>query len=128
MSLTSCIKAHSNVTRLFVTVVYSRNTDIKDSTGYFRFCVEDWHNESVVGHIERNSIEEIWRGTEYERLRELQLSGKYSQIPLCKDCTDWQASPWEFGYEYAINKIYENQQDLRFVQPASMPYEGLSHS
>lgn len=77
------------------------------SRGSFRFCVEDWHNQSVVGHIEHSSIKEIWKGEEYKRLRNLQLAGAYDEIPLCKDCTDWQASPWEFGYEYAISKIYE---------------------
>jgi uncharacterized radical SAM superfamily Fe-S cluster-containing enzyme len=76
-------------------------------SGHFRFCVEDWCNQSLVGHIETNSIEEIWQSARYEQLRALHLAGKYDEVPLCKGCTDWQASPWEYGYEYAIARIQE---------------------
>jgi len=62
----------------------------------------------VVGHIEKNSIEEIWKGGEYEVLRKLHLEGRYDEIPVCKNCTDWQASPWDYGYEYAIAQIQED--------------------
>jgi len=75
-------------------------------SGHFRFCVEDWRNQTIVGHIEKNSIEEIWKGEAYERLRNLHLEGCYDEIPVCENCTDWQASPWEYGYEYAIAKIH----------------------
>jgi len=74
-------------------------------SGHFRFCVEDWRNETIIGHIENTSIEEIWKGDAYERLRELHLKGRYNEIPPCRNCTDWQASPWDYGYEYAIAKI-----------------------
>ncbi|MCD6352989.1 MAG: SPASM domain-containing protein, partial [Proteobacteria bacterium] len=77
-------------------------------SGNFRFCVEDWRNQTVVGHIEKNSIEEIWKGEEYEVLRKLHLEGRYDEIPVCKNCTDWQASPWDYGYEYAIAQIQED--------------------
>jgi len=77
-------------------------------SGHFRFCVEDWCNQSIVGHIENNSIEEIWKGETYERLRQLHREGRYEEIPLCKDCTDWQASPWEYGYEHAIARIQDS--------------------
>jgi MoaA/NifB/PqqE/SkfB family radical SAM enzyme len=76
-------------------------------TGHFRFCVEDWRNETIIGHVEDTSIEEIWKGETYERLRQLHLEGRYDEISVCKDCTDWQASPWEYGYEYAIARIQE---------------------
>jgi len=74
-------------------------------TGHFRFCVEDWRNETIIGHVKDTSIEEIWKGETYERLRQLHLEGRYDEISVCKDCTDWQASPWEYGYEYAIARI-----------------------
>jgi radical SAM protein with 4Fe4S-binding SPASM domain len=74
-------------------------------SGHFRFCVEDWRNETVIGHIEDASIEEIWKSKEYERLRKLQQEGKYDEMPLCAHCTDWQASAWEYGYDYAIAQI-----------------------
>ena len=75
-------------------------------SGYFRFCVEDWRNETVIGHIKDTSIEEIWKSEGYERLRKLQREGKYDDIPLCARCTDWEASPWEYGYDYAIAQIH----------------------
>lgn len=76
-------------------------------SGHFRFCVEDWRNTSVVGHIEKDSIEKIWKSEAYKRLRNLHLEGRYDEIPECKNCTDWQASPWEYGYEYAIAMVQE---------------------
>ena len=75
------------------------------SSGHFRFCVEDWRNQTVVGRVEKDSIAEIWKGEAYENLRKLHLEGQYDAIPICKDCIDWQASPWEYGYDYAIARI-----------------------
>lgn len=76
-------------------------------SGHFRFCVEDWCNRSIVGHIENATIEEIWKSPRYEQLRALHLAGRYDEVPLCQGCTDWQASPWEYGYEFAIARIRE---------------------
>lgn len=73
--------------------------------GKYRFCVEDWLNKTVIGNASRKSIKEVWQGKEYQRLRRLHLERKYSAIPICRDCTDWAASPWDYGYEYAVKRI-----------------------
>jgi MoaA/NifB/PqqE/SkfB family radical SAM enzyme len=73
--------------------------------GKYRFCVEDWLNKTIIGDVGKDSIEKIWQGKEYQRLRKLHLEGRYSAIPICRNCTDWIASPWNYGYEYAVKKI-----------------------
>ncbi|MBA7705681.1 hypothetical protein ES703_114516 [subsurface metagenome] len=73
--------------------------------GKYRFCVEDWLNKTVIGDVQKESIKEVWQGKEYQKLRKLHLEEKYSAIPICRNCTDWVASPWDYGYEYAVKKI-----------------------
>ncbi|MHA1279977.1 MAG: radical SAM/SPASM domain-containing protein [Candidatus Helarchaeota archaeon] len=72
--------------------------------GDIRFCVEDWRNETVIDNILRKSIQEIWQGPEYKRLRELHLNGEYDKIKLCNKCHDWAASPWDFGFDKIIKE------------------------
>jgi len=69
------------------------------NTGGIRFCVEDWRNQTVIGNIERDPIHDIWTGEKYRRLREIHLKGTYDELPFCKNCTDWAASAWDYGYE-----------------------------
>lgn len=73
--------------------------------GLIRFCAEDWYNKTAIGDIRKQSIREVWQGKEYRRLRKIHLTGEYSAIPICSKCNDWFASPWEYGYEYALKKI-----------------------
>lgn len=73
--------------------------------GLIRFCAEDWYNKATIGDIRKQSIKEVWQGKEYQKLRKLHLTGEYSAIPICSKCNDWFASPWEYGYEYALKKI-----------------------
>lgn len=81
--------------------------------GKYRFCVEDWLNKTVVGDVRKKSIKEVWQGKEYQKLRRLHLEGKYSTIPICRNCTDWAASPWDYGYEYAVKKIMQQKRKVK---------------
>lgn len=74
--------------------------------GEMRFCVEDWLSKTVVGDIHNQSIKDVWQGKVYNELREAHLKDEYSKITICANCTDWAAARWDYGYEYAINKIF----------------------
>lgn len=41
---------------------------------------------SVLGHAEINSLEEIWYGTAYERLRKLHTENRFDETPFCANC------------------------------------------
>lgn len=69
------------------------------NTGNIRFCVEDWRNLTIIGNVINNSIHEIWTGDKYKRLRDIHLKSNYDELPFCKECIDWAASPWDYGYE-----------------------------
>lgn len=72
--------------------------------GDLRYCVEDWRNKTVIANVMDKSIKEIWQGPEYQKLRELHLSGQYEKVEFCSDCTDWMASPWDYGYDKIIKE------------------------
>ncbi len=73
--------------------------------GDVRFCVEDWHNNGIVGNIRTQSIQEIWQSPEYEQFRQLHHTGCWGQMNMCKPCLDWQHMEWDYGFEKAINRV-----------------------
>jgi radical SAM protein with 4Fe4S-binding SPASM domain len=73
--------------------------------GTAHFCVDDWFKKTRIGDINKQSIREIWTGPEYERLRELHLSGKFEEIDYCSTCTEWQGMKWDYDYFTAMSKL-----------------------
>lgn len=74
--------------------------------GSIRFCVVDWLDKSVLGHIRTHSIKELWHGAEYERLRGCHIGGKYGEAhSICGPCTDWMGMRWEWGFEVAVGAV-----------------------
>ncbi len=51
-------------------------------------CVYDYDASLVLGDATRNTLEEIWRGPAYERLREVWRKRHSFSIPLCAQCDD----------------------------------------
>lgn len=54
--------------------------------GVVTACCIDSERELVVGNVVDSTIEEIWHGSEYERLRNLHKSGRSEEIPVCARC------------------------------------------
>ena len=73
--------------------------------GEVRFCVEDWHNDGVVGNVSDTTIREIWRSATYEKFRRLHATGRWNDMTMCEKCLDWQHMEWEHGFEKAINRV-----------------------
>jgi len=74
--------------------------------GHIRFCVVDWHDKSVLGHVKTHSIQALWQSAEYERLRGCHLSGDHEAAhAMCGPCTDWMGMRWEWGFEVAIGAV-----------------------
>ncbi|MGC2061579.1 MAG: radical SAM protein [Thermodesulfovibrionales bacterium] len=81
-----------------------RRFNIADD-GTARFCVDDWFNKTRVGDLSTQSIAEIWRGIEYNRLRHHHITGQFNEIPYCMKCTEWQGMRWDYDYFTAIEKL-----------------------
>lgn len=54
--------------------------------GVVSVCCVDSARELTVGNIRDKSLEEIWTGPEYTRLRELHAAGRIDEIPACALC------------------------------------------
>ena len=50
-------------------------------------CSNDFEKKMVLGNINERSIKEIWNGTGYQNIRNLQYHGEYKKIPVCNNCS-----------------------------------------
>ncbi|MBC8235760.1 SPASM domain-containing protein [bacterium] len=49
-------------------------------------CCFDVNGVNTFGNLNDNSLKELWESESYHKFRQLHLSGKYAEIPICKDC------------------------------------------
>jgi MoaA/NifB/PqqE/SkfB family radical SAM enzyme len=49
-------------------------------------CCFDYNEEIPLGNVALQTVEEVVRGTAYEKLRESHNSGKFDMVPYCNDC------------------------------------------
>ncbi len=54
--------------------------------GVVTVCCVDSARELTVGTIQDKTVEEIWNGPEYQKLRELHATGRIDEIPACAHC------------------------------------------
>jgi hypothetical protein len=74
--------------------------------GHLRFCVVDTLDTSVVGHLRTDTIQGLWQGAEYARLRAAHLEGRFGDAhSLCAPCTDWMGMRWDWGFEVAVRAV-----------------------
>jgi len=76
-----------------------------DYRGMIRYCPVDWTGESVIGEIDRISIQEAWQSEKMKALRENHLNGSFESCGPCNSCQDWQVSPWDKGWLKLVEKI-----------------------
>lgn len=56
--------------------------------GIVRLCCLDTNESVIIGDVKRNSINEIWKGIEIDRIRNFHLNKKVEEVPfICKNCT-----------------------------------------
>ena len=73
--------------------------------------------EAVLGHMEDNTIEEIWNGELYSQLRDQHTSGNYPDF--CKDCDFLIDDPEVLVYtnhERDLMKMHGTEFDLKDYQ------------
>ena len=62
--------------------------------GELAFCAQDWMHASVMKDYRNSTIQEVWQGEEYRRLREAHLKGCYREFKICGQCPDWAQIQW----------------------------------
>ncbi len=75
--------------------------------GYIRFCVVDWANSSALADVATSSISEVWRNSDYDRMRGCHMRGEYDDAhDICGPCTDWMGMRWDWTFEMAIRAAF----------------------
>lgn len=75
-------------------------------------CCADMFNQSSLGNLQRQSISEIWNGTEFASARKKMVERKRFDIPLCTDC-DIHLSWHNLKYYYDRDGAF--RKDRRFI-------------
>ncbi len=81
-----------------------------DSRGKIMVCGFDIAAVTDMGNIHEKSIEEIWHGEGFELYRQKHLSGRGSDIELCKNCPDWKYRSWKHNYWKIIDNAERGRQ------------------
>lgn len=53
------------------------------------FCDQDLNGKHALGSLQESSLEELWKGADFETLRNAHRQGDYNEHPLCAACEDW---------------------------------------
>ncbi|MBF0383807.1 MAG: radical SAM protein [Magnetococcales bacterium] len=102
-NITGKQKIASDVERWPCQLFWRRLTICED--GQFCFCIDDWHNKSEIGNINRTSIKDIWQGDTYETLRDHHINRRFSSVSYCSECTEWEGMRWDYDYFLAMEKM-----------------------
>ncbi|MBF0557344.1 MAG: radical SAM protein [Nitrospirae bacterium] len=51
-------------------------------------CEHDYNHEYVLGNLRTHSIHECWHSDTMKRFRDLHASGRWHDIPLCRNCVN----------------------------------------
>ncbi len=70
-----------------------------------KFCAHDWYDETILSKLGTDGIGGIWFSDRLKEIRKAHLENNYRKVPICADCPDWAAAPWDYGYEQIIEKI-----------------------
>lgn len=67
--------------------------------GKIALCCYDWDNPAPLGDLTHQTVEEVWQGEKYRKVRELHQTGRRKQVSACKDCDYWMTA-------YLPNKMF----------------------
>ena len=74
-----------------------------DPAGYLRLCPND--NQNLIpplGHLSKDTVQNVWLGERFQKIRQGHLDRKFNQVELCNKCTDHAYRSWNYNYEKAL--------------------------
>lgn len=100
--------------RMFKPVLEVRAGGIDDHYGAVVACCMVLGNDrsAVLGHLDCESVSNIWYGERYQQLRDAHASGQWNQIDYCKNCDQLYDYPESLIYSSVPNRTY-NQ--IKFI-------------
>ena len=83
--------------------------------GQVNACFNDWADKEIVGDLTlpEQTIAKIWRGKEFEKIRETSLSGR-AALDCCKVCLATR-SGWIWTYQLLIEKLKTEKANRNLV-------------
>lgn len=75
-------------------------------------CCRDYEGKAVVGHLNENTIEEIWNGKRLKEFRAKHLQGRRDELELCKDCIDPNLSAPPFTWNGLSQHVVHKADNL----------------
>jgi molybdenum cofactor biosynthesis enzyme MoaA len=60
------------------------------SDGKAVLCCEDWNEEHVVGDLNMQTLNEIWRGAVLGKVRQMHASEQGHKVAICAKCNVWR--------------------------------------
>jgi methionyl-tRNA formyltransferase/MoaA/NifB/PqqE/SkfB family radical SAM enzyme len=85
-----------------------------DSRGKVEVCGFDISGRTNLGNVRQQTIREIWQGPMFQWWREKHASGCGGDIPLCRECPDWQYRSWTHNWEKVMRTAEQHR--LRVIE------------
>ena len=73
-------------------------------------CPIDWDGRLLNEDIKVRDIGGQWHGDFYHDYRMQHLNNAHALESVCRTCTDWEATPWNLGYEKMISRLQRKTQ------------------
>lgn len=68
---------------------------IVDWNGDVVLCCDDWSHSVILGNLEKERIEDVWKGEKLRKIRELHKKREFNKIPICSGCN--KKTVWWFS-------------------------------
>lgn len=73
-----------------------------DSRGKVEVCGFDISGRTNLGNVKEQTIQEIWKGPIFQWWRKMHAERRGGEIPLCRECPDWQYRSWEHNWKKVL--------------------------
>lgn len=73
--------------------------------GQLKACPVDWEGGLINTDISTRTVEEQWHDDFYFDYRMQHLNNSHKVTSICRDCLDWQGTPWDLGYEKVVAEL-----------------------
>lgn len=93
-----------------------------DSRGKIEVCGFDIIGRTNFGSCAEKPIREIWQGPEFTWWRQMHAERRGGEIPLCRECPDWQYRSWTHNYK----KVYRQAGERRQIEIDTIAREDSS--
>ena len=76
--------------------------------GTLTLCANTYDREVVLGHLDEESLEEVWNGPKMQEIRRRHVARQVKGIPVCETCPRYSFAPGQFLMrdQLALRKLH----------------------